>query len=211
VPATRRHPRLGSPSVPAPETILNAVTGERITFVRTAESTGGSALEQAYEVPSGSRLVALPHRHPDNDAFFEIVEGTGHYRVGRSWHEGSAPHRFTVPRDASHVHPINIGTGPLRLRQWVELDVPDPELVGGIPRYFETVAALSTEGKVNRLGLIKNPLQFALTVWELLMPGTYLAFPRPWAQGPPVRALAALARRLGLEAYHQAPPAPSVS
>ena len=194
--------------MPAPgETITNPVTGERITFIRTADSTAGTALEQAYEIPGGSRMVALPHRHPANDEFFEILEGTARYRVGRSWQVGSAPHRFTVPRDTSHVHPINVGAATLRLRQWIELGEPDRQLVDGIARYFETIAALAAEGKVNRLGLIKNPLQFALTVSELLMPGTYLSFPPPWAQGPPVRALAALARRLGLDAYHPPPAA----
>ena len=54
-------------------------------------------------------------------------------------------------------------------------------------------------------GLIRNPLQFALTISELLMPGTYLSFPPPWAQRLPVMALAVVARRAGLRAYHEAP------
>jgi hypothetical protein len=75
----------------------------------------------------------------------------------------------------------------------------------GIARYFETVSALASRGRVDRRGLIRNPLRFALTISELLMSRTYLSFPPPWAQRPPVIALAALARRAGLRAYHEPP------
>jgi hypothetical protein len=193
------------------DTVLNPVSGERLTFERTAASTGGRALELEWRVPERSRLVALPHRHSDVEEEFEILEGRARYRVGRRRRTEAAPHRFTVPRDTSHVHPANVGKGPLRVRQWVELDNPDGALLGGIERYFETVSALAHAGRVDRRGLIRNPLQFALTVSDLLMPGTYLAFPPPWAQRPPVMALAALARLVGLRAYHspwvESPPA----
>ena len=75
--------------------------------------------------------------------------------------------------------------GALRVRQWVELDQPDAELLEGIAGYFETVSALASEGRVDRRGLIRNPLQFALTISELLMPGTYLSFPRRGPSGLP--------------------------
>jgi mannose-6-phosphate isomerase-like protein (cupin superfamily) len=185
------------------DSVLNEVTGERLTFVRTSSSTGGSALELEWLVPEGSRMVAIPHRHPRNDEHFEILEGRAGYRIGRKRLTAAAPHRFTVPVDTAHVHPANIGAGSLRVRQWVELEATDSELLGGIERYFETISGLAHERKVDRRGLIRNPLQFALTVSESLFPGTYLAFPPPWAQRPPVFALAALARRLGLRGYRE--------
>jgi mannose-6-phosphate isomerase-like protein (cupin superfamily) len=193
--------RVASPG----DVLFNPVSGERLTFVRTSGSTDGTALELEWRVPEGSRMVALPHRHPGNDERFEIQEGRGRFRVGGEWQEATAPHEFTVPRDTSHVHPANVGTGPLRVRQWIDLDAPDPQLVGGIERYFETITALTREGQVDRMGLIRNPLQFALTVSELLMSGTYLSFPPPGLQRPPVEALASLARRLGMSAYHEPP------
>jgi hypothetical protein len=185
------------------DSVVNQVTGERLTFVRTSDSSSGSALELEWLVPEGSRMVALPHRHPGNDEHFEVLEGRASYRIGRKRFTEPAPHRFTVPRDTSHVHPANGGTGWLRVRQWVELEAPDRELLGGIERYFETISALARDRKVDRRGLIRNPLQFALTVSESLFPGTYLAFPPPWAQRPPVLALAALARGLGLRPHHR--------
>ncbi|HXE99082.1 MAG TPA: hypothetical protein VN458_01915 [Solirubrobacterales bacterium] len=187
------------------ETIINKVTGEKLTFVRTPGSSQGRALELEWWVPEGSRLVALPHRHPTVTEHFELLEGEAQYRVGRHRRREAAPHRFDVPPNAAHVHPANAGRGPLRVRQWVELEQPDAELLDGIAGYFETVSALASEGRVDRRGLIRNPLQFALTISELLMPGTYLSFPPPWAQRPPVIALAALARRARLRAYHEPP------
>ena len=187
------------------ETITNRVTGERLTFIRTPEASEGRALELQWWVPEGSRLVALPHRHPGVAEHFEVLEGEARYRVGRERRREAAPHRFDVPPDTAHVHPANAGGGPLRVRQWVELGQPEVELLEGIARYFETVSALASRGRVDRRGLIRNPLQFALTISELLMPGTYLSFPPPWAQRPPVIALAALARRAGLRAYHEPP------
>lgn len=184
---------------------MNPVTGERLTFVRTPGSSEGRALELEWRVPEGSRMVALPHRHPGNAEHFELLEGEADYRVGRGRRREAAPHRFDVPPDTAHVHPANAGRGPLRVRQWVELERPDAEFLEGVARYFETVSALASEGRVDRRGLIRNPLQFALTISELLMPGTYLSFPPPWAQRPPVMALAALARRAGFRAYHPPP------
>jgi Cupin domain len=191
--------RVASPG----DVLFNPVSGERLTFVRTSGSTDGTALVLEWRVPEGSRMVALPHRHPSNDEQFEIQEGRARFRVGTEWQEASAPYQFTVQRDTSHVHPANVGTGPLRVRQWIQLAGPDPQLVGGVERYFETITALARKGQVDRIGLIRNPLQFALTVSELLMPGTYLSFPRPDLQRPPVDALAAVARWLGMTAYHQ--------
>jgi hypothetical protein len=191
--------RVASPG----DVLFNPVSGERLTFVRTSGSTDGTALELEWRVPEGSRIVALPHRHPSNDEQFEIQEGRACFRVAGEWQDATAPHEFTVARDTSHVHPANVGTGALRVRQWIDLEGPDPQLVGGVERYFETITALARKGQVDRIGLIRNPLQFALTVSELLMPGTYLAFPSPAVQRPPVEALAALARRLGMSAYHE--------
>jgi quercetin dioxygenase-like cupin family protein len=195
-----------TPTLSAGQTVRNPVSGEHTTFVRTAASTDGHALELRWRVPPGSRMAALPHRHPDDAEEFELLEGRCRYRVGRERHEDSAPHRFIVPPGASHVHPQNIGETDLVLRQWIEADQPRPAMLAGIQAYFESIAALAHAGKVNRIGLILNPLQFALTVSETLMPDSVLSFPPRPVQMPPVKGMAALARRLGMTAY-QAPPA----
>jgi hypothetical protein len=195
-----------TPTLEAGQTVANPVSGERTTFVRTAASTDGHALELLWHVPAGSRMVALPHLHPNDGEEFELLEGHARYRVDGRRLESVAPHRFSIAPGTVHVHPQNVGDGELVLRQWIENDEPRPSILSGVQAYFETVAALAHARKVNRIGLIRNPLQFSLTVHDCLMPDTLLGFPPRPLQVPPVEAMAALARRLGLRAYHAPPP-----
>jgi hypothetical protein len=194
------------PTLQAGQSVFNPVSGERTTFVRTAASTDGHALELLWRVPAGSRLAALPHVHPGEAEEFELLEGTAEYRVGGDRETKEAPHRFTVPANTSHVHPKNVGEGELVLRQWIEVGDPRHAMLAGIQAYFETAAALAHEGKINRGGMIRNPLQFAVTVSECLMPDSVLSFPPASIQVPPTRGMAALAKRLGMQGYRAPPP-----
>jgi mannose-6-phosphate isomerase-like protein (cupin superfamily) len=183
-----------------PGDTISQPNGVRLTFVRTAGSTGDRALELEWHVPAGGRLVALPHRHPDAPEHFRIVQGTGRHWVGRRRLLARAGDEWVVPANTSHVHPANTGGEPLVVRQWIELDAPDPQLIGGVERYFETVFALAQQGRVDRFGRIKDPLQDALTLWETLVPGSYLAGVPVPLQRALFRPLAALARRRGRQA-----------
>ena len=194
------------PTLQAGQAVFNPVSGERTTFVRTAASTDGHALELLWRVPVGSRMAALPHKHPDDAEEFELLEGTAEYRVGGKRETKEAPHRFTVPANTSHVHPKNVGEDELVLRQWIEVDEPRHATLAGIQAYFETGVALAHEGKINRIGLIRNPLQFAITVSACLMPDSVLTFPPAAVQVPPTKGMATLAKRLGMQAYHAPPP-----
>jgi hypothetical protein len=194
------------PTLQAGQAVFNPVSGERTTFVRTAASTDGHALELLWRVPVASRMAALPHLHPDDAEEFELLEGTAEYRVGGDRETMEAPHRFTVPANTSHVHPKNVGDRELVLRQWIEVDEPRHATLAGIQAYFETAAALAHHGKINRFGLIRNPLQFAITVSVCLMPDSVLSFPPAAVQVPPTKGMAALANRLGMQAYHVPPP-----
>jgi len=57
------------------QTIENAVTGERLTFLATAASTHGEyALVECAVRPGG--IVAATHLHPFQTETFEVIEGT---------------------------------------------------------------------------------------------------------------------------------------
>jgi mannose-6-phosphate isomerase-like protein (cupin superfamily) len=176
--------------------------GVRLRFVRTSGQTGGRALELEWHVPVRRRLVALPHRHPDVPENFRVVSGTGRHWLGRRRLTAHAGDAWGVPPGSSHVHPANAGPEPLVVRQWIGLDTPDAEFVGGVERYFETVFALADEGRVDRFGRIKNPLQDALTLSETLVPGTYLAGVPIRLQRAAIGRLAGIARRRGMTAVH---------
>ena len=150
--------------------------------------------------------MALPHRHPGAAEHFRIVSGTGRHWLGRRRLIARAGDAWVVPPGASHVHPANVGDEPLVVRQWIALDAPDMALVGGIEHYFETVFTLAGEGRVDRFGRIRNPLQDALTLWETLVPGTYLAGIPISLQRAAFAPLAGIARRRGMTAVHSPPP-----
>ena len=64
------------------QTIENPVTGETITFLRTAAETDGELVEIEVTVqPDGA--VAAAHVHPYQSERFEILEGTLEFRNGR--------------------------------------------------------------------------------------------------------------------------------
>jgi quercetin dioxygenase-like cupin family protein len=173
-------------------------------FVRTTAAGSPEVMEIEWEVPPGGRLVALPHRHPDGPEEWRVVSGTARYRLGLRSSVAHAPDGWTVPAGVAHVHPANAGDEPVVVRQIIAPDPPMPELTAGVERDLETVFALAREGRVDRFGRIRDPLQDALVIWENLVPGTYFAWIPIAAQRPALRAAAGLARRRGRKAWIEA-------
>ena len=163
--------------------------GVELEVVRAAETSGDRALELVWRVPAGERLVVIPHFHATVDEHFRVEAGTARHWLGRRRLLARAGNAWTVPKGTAHVHPANAGDEPLVVRQWIELDKPDPVLLRGVERYFEAVSILAAQGRVDRYGRIKDPLQDAVTLTETLMPGT-------WFAGIPIRAQEALLTRL---------------
>jgi len=125
--------------------------------------------------------------------------------VGRSEHRVRAPHRWTIPADTSHVHPSNAGDDEMHVRQAIATET-EGEALEGVARYFETLFALSAQGKVKPNGDIRDPLQQVLTIHDLLMPASWLPFPPRVVQRALFTPLAALARATGRRAYVPAGP-----
>ncbi|TML82850.1 MAG: hypothetical protein E6G07_02380 [Actinobacteria bacterium] len=132
---------------------------------------------------------------------------TGGRRLEMDWY--AQPGRVTVARP--HVHPWNVGSGEMHVRQTITVEDPTTEIAEGVARYFETVFALSARGGVDEKGDIRDPLQSAVSIRELLMPGTWLAGPPRWAQSALFAALAAIGRLAGRKAYIPAQPEPASS
>jgi uncharacterized RmlC-like cupin family protein len=175
--------------------------GLRLVFRETASSAGGASIGLDWFVPPGGRLVALPHVHPYHVEVFEILSGAARYRVGRHVRERSAPYAYGVPTGALHVHPANAGNTELHVRQSVRVDPPDPRLVEGVERFFETSFALDQRGEVYGIGLYRDPLQSAITLHDLLFPFAYLAWVPVSVQRALLGHLAELARRRGHAAH----------
>jgi mannose-6-phosphate isomerase-like protein (cupin superfamily) len=135
------------------ETIENPLTGERITFLETAEDTDGELLRFEYAAPPHAEGPP-EHIHPRQEERFEIVSGTLVARAGgreRTLGEGQSiaiaagtPHTFRNP-------------GGEEVRFLVEFR---PAL--GIEPFFETAWGLVRDGRATALGVPKNPLQLAV-------------------------------------------------
>jgi quercetin dioxygenase-like cupin family protein len=170
----------------AGQTLHNPVSGEQITFLRTAADTDGESLE--FEVtltPDGH--VPGAHVHPSQEERFHVLEGAMKFRLGLRTIKAGPGDTVIVPAGRMHRF-ANGGDTAARARVEVvpALDMED---------LLVTTTELALEGNVTRKGMPK-PLHLALFVRR---------FERevraPFPPASVVRALmaplAALARRRG--------------
>lgn len=175
--------------------------GLRLVYRATPWDTDGRRLELDWYAAPGALTAGRPHEHaPGALESWELVTGEAVYKVGRDEHRARAPHGWTIPPDTSHVHPTNAGDGEMHVRQTIATET-ERDALEGVARYFETLFALSAQGKVKPDGDIRDPLQQVLTIHELLMPGSWLPFPPRPVQRALFVPLAALARATGRRAY----------
>jgi len=125
--------------------------GQALTFLRTAEETGGELLEMEAVMRPGAGTP--PHVHLLQEERFEILDGSASFRVGRRRLTCSAGDTLAVkPRVAHRFR--NESDADVRLR--VELrPALDTEAL------FRSLYALDRDGRVNRLGA-PNPLRTAV-------------------------------------------------
>lgn len=146
------------------DTYFNPVTRTKLIFTSTANSSGGRELAIEWFVPPGERLAAAAHAHAGPDGFdiehLDLIAGSASCRIGRTELSAVAPHTFVIPANTLHVHPWNTGMTTLHVRQRSTPPVPEPApILEGVERIFETLTALSQQGRANRKGDIPNPLQ----------------------------------------------------
>jgi quercetin dioxygenase-like cupin family protein len=82
--------------------IENPATGERVTFLRTAADTGGELLELELEwLRPGQR--APEHVHPQMEERYEVLSGTGAFRVGDDEQTAGPGDVVVVPPGTPHL------------------------------------------------------------------------------------------------------------
>jgi quercetin dioxygenase-like cupin family protein len=134
------------------QTIENPLTGERVTFLRTARDTGGkSVLIEVGVKPGGA--VAAAHLHPFQTERFEVQKGTVEFRLGRDKVLAQAGGVVTV--EPGKIHSFrNAGEDEARFVTEVT-----PAL--GFESFLETMFALAADGKTSKRGM-PNPLRLAV-------------------------------------------------
>ena len=110
--------------------------GNDVTFLASgAETAGAYALVEFVTAPNPGR-VPPPHRHPNLDEGFYVIEGTLAMLVGDHSVTISAGSFLNVPRGVVH-QPVNPGNTPVR---YLVLCVP-----AGLENYFAELGEVYAE------------------------------------------------------------------
>lgn len=174
------------------QVIENPVSGERITFNKTAADTGGELLSITLELSPDGAVPGL-HVHPSQEERFEVVSGRMKFRKGIKTVVAEAGDVVTVEPGTAHKFQ-NIGDEPVIANVEVRP-------AGRMEELFETAVELAEEGRTNKKGMPK-PLDFAVFTKEFRNE-VVGAFPPVWVQRATLAPLVAIAERRGPGARYQ--------
>ncbi|HYF62493.1 MAG TPA: cupin domain-containing protein [Herpetosiphonaceae bacterium] len=153
--------------------IENPRTRSRTRVIESdAETNGAGWLLEVTCVP-GTEPDIAEHLHLTWTETFEIVSGTAHYSLDGAQKTLQAGESFTALPKQRHIHPWNAGETLMVYRQRDTFASPTPAAVQEVLGVFATIAALAREGKVDKKGYPKNPLQLAATLRVLSRHGGY--------------------------------------
>jgi mannose-6-phosphate isomerase-like protein (cupin superfamily) len=180
----------------AGQVIENPVSGERITFRKTAADTAGELLEIDLDLSADGHVPGM-HVHPIQEERFEVTKGELRFKMGRKKVIARAGEVVVVPPGVRHKF-ANAGSEPAGARVEVR-----PAL--RMEQLYETAVELAKDGRTTRKGLPK-PLDLVLFVREFEQE-VQGAFPPVWAQRLALAPLAWLARKRGHAARYAPEPA----
>jgi mannose-6-phosphate isomerase-like protein (cupin superfamily) len=138
----------------ANHTIRNPAISHRITFLQTAEQTGGRLLQIEYVVEQPENDPAIPlHKHLKCEERFETIAGELGVSLAGQDRILQVGESVTIQPGEAHTF-WNAGEGELRF-------VTDVRPPGELQTYWETVFGLAEDNKVNANGL-PNLLRMAV-------------------------------------------------
>lgn len=130
--------------VRAGDAIENPVSGERITFVRTSEQTGGALAEMDLEL-SPAAFLAAEHIHRSQEEKFEVVEGRILLRCAGVETVSGPGESVVVPPGSPHSWAPYGGAGA-RVRLTFTPGA-------GIEQFFDDFFRLARERRMNAKGM----------------------------------------------------------
>ena len=180
----------------AGQTISNPISGERITFRKTAADTDGELLAITLELSPDGHVPGM-HVHPSQQERFEVVRGTMKFRKGMR----------TVVAKAGDTVVVEPGTAHKFENAGDETAVVNVEVRPALrmEELFETAVALANEGRTTSKGMPK-PLDLALFVREF-KDEVQGPFPPAWMQRLALAPVAWVARKRGRDARYRTKPA----
>ena len=136
----------------AGDTIENPITGERLTFVKTASDTAGEVTVVEVTVrPDG--FVAAAHVHPKQTEIFRIASGRMGVKLGRDKLEAGPGEVLTIEPGVAHKF-WNAGEDDLVFVAEVRPSLEWESLI-------ETMYSLAADGKTSKKGM-PNPFRLAV-------------------------------------------------
>jgi quercetin dioxygenase-like cupin family protein len=139
------------------QTIEHPLSGERLTFLETAATTGGDLLKISIDMAPGGILGAA-HVHPRAHEEFEVLSGRIQLKTSGKTRVADAGQRIIVPRGADHIwgnpfdDPATVAVG---LRPALKMET-----------LFETLFGLANDGKLNTKTQMPSFLQLILMAHE---------------------------------------------
>ncbi|MBX9453458.1 MAG: hypothetical protein KL801_16775 [Mesorhizobium sp.] len=186
---------------------FNPANNTWLVFTELPKDNGGVRLVMDWFVAAGETLPNTRHYHAGPADFaserFDLIAGSAVYWIGDTEHRADAPQGFDVPCNTVHVHPRNVGSGEMHVRQTVTTPQPDLHNLQRAQHFFETLVALGQQGKTDRECNFTDRLQSALTVKETLLDPTWLAGQSQTLQRATIGLGATIALTLGYKARHQ--------
>lgn len=177
--------------------IENPITKSKVIVLKTEVETGGTGWFLEHHNPPHATPDIAEHLHLAWTETFEIVSGTAHYKLNGVKGIAKAGEKIVMPPKQPHIHPWNAGETELIYTQLDTFDQPNPSAVQEVLGVFATIAGLAREGKVDRRGQPKNPLQLMATLKLLSKHGGYDASAPIPVQNFLAATLGTLAEALG--------------
>ena len=140
------------------------------------------------------------HIHLSWEERFEIVAGSAFYQLDGKMQQATAGETILMPAKLKHIHPWNAGEEEMVYRQVAKFDLPNSEATDEIIGTFFTLFDLEAQGKLNKKGLPKNPLQFAATLRSLTRHEGYDAAVPITLQNVLAASLGRLSHKMGYRA-----------
>jgi mannose-6-phosphate isomerase-like protein (cupin superfamily) len=145
--------------------------GQELTFLRTAQDSGGFELVVEARMRPGAFIP--PHRHLHQEESFEVLAGTGTFHVAGQRIVAGPSDRVRIPAGVAHRF-RNSSEADVRVRATVRPALRTDEL-------FYRLFRLGGQGRVNKLGA-PNPLITAQLIREFREEFFYLAVVPIWLQ-----------------------------
>lgn len=154
-------------------TIENPITGSRTKVLESDYETNGMGWLLEITCQPHAKSDIKEHIHLTWTETFEILSGEAYYALDGVEKRVAAGESFIVMPGQKHIHPWCAGNEPMIYTQKSDFGKQSPDAVQEVLGVFATIAELARQGKVNKDGLPKNPLQLAVTLRTLVKHGGY--------------------------------------